>query len=86
VIQAALSDVSAALVTSLPLLGNGEAVIVGEDVSVPMRVRLAQLPLERRPRSNSAPFSRRWQRGDAGMTVLDRIVDDWRGLKSSPKD
>lgn len=79
-IQAALSDVSPALVSSLPLLGNGEAVIVGEGIAVPMRLRLAQLPLNRRPRSNSAQFSRLWQQEeeiDAG--VLSNIVDGWRG-------
>ena len=81
VIQAALSDVSSALVTSLPLLGNGEAVIVGEGVSVPMRLRLTQLPSERRPRSNSSSFSRRWQNDEADLGVLESIVDSWRGLK-----
>lgn len=83
VIQAALSDVSSALVSSLPLLGNGEAVIVGEGVSVPMRVRMAQLPPERRPRSNSALFSRRWQEEEVGRSVLERIVDDWRGREAA---
>lgn len=81
VIQAALSDVSSALVSSLPLIGNGEAVIVGEGIAVPMRVRLAQLPADRRPRSNSAQFSRLWQEEDAGHEILDRVVDDWRGVK-----
>ena len=81
VIQAALSDGSPALVTSLPLLGNGEAVIVGEGVAVPMRLRLAQLAPERRPRSNSAPFSQCWQEEDAGADLLDHIVDSWRGLR-----
>jgi energy-coupling factor transporter ATP-binding protein EcfA2 len=81
VIQAALSDVSSALVTSLPLLGNGEAVIVGEGVSVPMRLHLAQLPPDRRPRSSSSSFSRRWQNDEADLSVLESIVDCWRGLK-----
>ncbi len=80
VIQAALSDVSAALVSSLPLLGNSEAVIIGEGVAVPMRVRLAQLPPDRRPRSNSAQFSRLWQKEEIEISVLDRIVGEWRGV------
>ena len=79
VIQAALSDVSAALVSSLPLLGNSEAVIIGEGVAVPMRVRLSTLPLDRRPRSNSAQFSRLWQHDDMDRAPLDRIVEEWRG-------
>lgn len=78
-IQAALSDVSPALVNSLPLLGNGEAVIVGEGIAVPMRLRLAQLPPDRRPRSNSAKFSRLWQQEEVSGQVLADIVDSWRG-------
>ena len=77
-IQAALSDVSTALVNSLPLLGNGEAVVVGEGVVVPMRVCLAQLPPVQRPRSNSAKFSDVWQHEGVGVEVLFRIVDGWR--------
>lgn len=79
VIQAALSDVSPALVTSLPLLGNGEAVIVGEGIAVPMRLRLQQLPPDRRPRSNSAKFSGLWQQDEVDEGALRRIVDEWRG-------
>ena len=78
-IQAALSEVSPALVSSLPLLGNGEAVIVGEGVAVPMRLRLSQLPPDRRPRSHSARFSRLWQQEDVTADTLLGIVDDWRG-------
>ena len=78
-IQAALSDVSPALVSSLPLLGSGEAVIVGEGIAVPMRLRLDQLPVERRPRSNSAQFSRLWQEEEVDGHVLGQIVDGWRG-------
>jgi len=80
VIQAALSDVSAALVSSLPLLGNCEAVVVGEGVAVPMRLRLTELEPERRPRSNSAQFSRLWQRDGTETNILDRVVKEWRGL------
>ncbi len=80
VIQAALSDASAALVGSLPLLGNGEAIVVGEGVSVPMRLHLARLAPERRPRSNSAQFSRLWQLNASQSPVLDQVVALWRGI------
>jgi len=81
IIQATMSDASSALFTSLPLLGNGESIAVGEGVSVPMRVRMATLPPEERPRSSSASFSDRWQLDDAPVSVLDRIVECWRGQK-----
>lgn len=79
VIQAALPEASSALVGSLPLLSNGEAVVVGEGVAVPMRVRLTKLDPSRQPRSNSARFSEAWQQEEPDEKVLERVVDAWRG-------
>jgi DNA helicase HerA-like ATPase len=78
IIQASLSDTIGGLMSSLPLLGNAEAVVVGEGVPVPMRVRFDELPPDQRPRSNSAKFSARWQADEASRSVLDRIVRLWR--------
>lgn len=83
IIQAALSDAASPLVTSLPLLGNGEALVVGEGVSVPMRLRLAALPPNERPRSGSASFSTRWKDQNVPVNLLDQIVEGWRGQKTS---
>jgi len=82
IIQATMSEASTTLFTSLPLLGNGEAVAVGEGVSVPMRLRIASLPEDERPRSSSAFFSTRWQRDDVKVGFLDKIVASWRGQKT----
>jgi DNA helicase HerA-like ATPase len=81
IIQATMSDASTVLFTSLPLLGNGEAIAVGEGVSVPMRLRMSLLPVSERPRSSSAAFSSRWQKDDVTPGFLDRIVASWRGQK-----
>jgi DNA helicase HerA-like ATPase len=81
IIQATMSEASTALFTALPLLGNGEAVAVGEGVSVPMRLRILSLPVLERPRSSSASFSQRWQRDDVKPGFLDKIVASWRGQK-----
>lgn len=82
IIQAVLSDAASPLVTSLPLLGNGEALVVGEGVSVPMRLRLGALPPAERPRSGSASFSTRWQDMNVPVSLLDQIVECWRGQKT----
>lgn len=79
VIQAALPEASSALVGSLPLLSNGEAVVVGEGVAVPMRVRLTKLDPNRQPLSNSARFSEAWQQDEPDAKMLERVVDAWRG-------
>jgi DNA helicase HerA-like ATPase len=81
IIQATMSDATTALFTSLPLLGNGEAIAVGEGVSVPMRLRIASLPSHERPRSSSAAFSSRWQKDDIRPGFLDKLVANWRGQK-----
>lgn len=83
IISATLSDAAQPLVTSLPLLGNGEALVVGEGVSVPMRVRLASLPTGERPRSGSASFSTRWKDQNLPSDLLAQIVEGWRGQKNA---
>jgi DNA helicase HerA-like ATPase len=82
IIQATMSEASTALFTSLPLLGNGEAIAVGEGVSVPMRMRISSLPQLERPRSSSASFSSRWQSDDVRPGFLEKIVASWRGQKT----
>jgi hypothetical protein len=82
IVEATMSEASTALFTSLPLLGNGEAIAVGEGVSVPMRLRIASLPASERPRSSSASFSSRWQEDDVRPGLLDKIVANWRGQKT----
>ncbi|HME27262.1 MAG TPA: DUF87 domain-containing protein [Acetobacteraceae bacterium] len=78
IIRATLSDGSSALFSALPILGNSEAIAVGEGVSVPMRLCMAQLPAAERPRSSSAAFSMHWQ-ADETATALDVAVGNWRG-------
>lgn len=80
IIQACLSEASSATFSTLPFLGNGEAIGIGEGVPVPMRLRLALLPDDERPRSRSALFSERWRQVDDGAVVeLDKFVGALRG-------
>lgn len=78
IIQAALSEASSTLTNALPLLGTAEAIVVGEGVPVPMRIRFDELPPNERPRSNSAPFSAHWQDDSKSRGILDRVVGTWR--------
>ncbi|MCZ6848092.1 MAG: ATPase, partial [Alphaproteobacteria bacterium] len=66
------------LLDSLPTLRTGEAIVVGEGVSVPVRVRFDILPDERKPLSGTASFSSAWQNDDKDESFVAEIVDRWR--------
>jgi hypothetical protein len=67
----------------LPTLRNQEAIISGEGVSLPMRVRFQDLAPGHRPRSDGAEFSKVWRAGggppgsdDSGL--VEEGVRRWR--------
>lgn len=77
-----LPDGSDWMISALPALGTGEGLVFGEGVSVPMRVRFTELPVERQPASQSPAFSRIWsdtERSDEG--VVEQTVARWRALR-----
>ena len=77
-VRRALPDSAAGLLTALPALRTQEAVVVGEGVSLPMRIRFAHLPEERRPRSTTAPFSSAWQDEVDPTLQVDQVIRRWR--------
>ncbi len=75
---AAVSDSAGNLLSFLPAMGTGEAMVFGESVSLPMRVRLDVLPQALRPHSHSASFCEIWTRDDEPWGSLDNIISYWR--------
>jgi len=73
-----LPDGLGGMLASLPSLRRQEAVVIGEGVAVPMRIRFDTLAPEDQPRSNSAHFSRDWQTDSAGDEFLQDGVRRWR--------
>jgi len=67
-----------AMLTALPGLPTQQAIISGEGVPLTMRIRFADLPEDRRPRSEGAEFSDAWQRDSAGEEFRDEAVWRWR--------
>lgn len=64
------------------LVGNCEAIAIGEGVRVPMRLRFDALPEAERPRSNAARFSERWTAtGDDDQDELAKLVATLRGRR-----
>jgi DNA helicase HerA-like ATPase len=79
IIQANLAEASPSMFSALPFLGNSEAIVIGEGVPVPMRLRFADLPEGERPQSHSASFSERWRQGAApAPAVLTGAVQGLR--------
>ena len=77
IVRSAVPESCYGLLNFLPALGNGEAIAVGEGVSVPMRISLSVLPAERRPRSATASFTEAWTSEVDGGRV-EKTVERWR--------
>lgn len=80
-LRAAVPDASTSLLSCLPSLGLGEAIAVGEGVPMPTRIRFDALPRDSVPRSISASFSDGWSVELEDVTLIDRIVDQWRAQR-----
>ena len=82
-LRAAMSEATGGLIDSLPSLGNGEAVAVGEGVAVPMRLVFNQLEEGKMPHSGTAKFSAAWRDGDGTEESLKEVVARWRQSAAS---
>ncbi|HEX3885094.1 MAG TPA: DUF87 domain-containing protein [Stellaceae bacterium] len=78
IVRGALPEASHGLMNFLPALRNGEAIAVGEGVSMPMRICFAPLPEENQPRSSTASFARAWSTDIADRTAVAQTIDRWR--------
>jgi uncharacterized protein len=80
-VRSAAPESSYGLLNFLPALRNAEMIAIGEGVSLPMRIRLAQLPVERRPKSASGSFVEAWQ-SERDEACVEETVERWRwGLR-----
>jgi hypothetical protein len=77
IVRGSVPEASHGLMNFLPALRNGEAIAVGEGVSVPMRICFDLLPEDCRPKSATASFSAAWsQDNDTGL--VEQVVERWR--------
>ena len=80
-VATALPDAAQGMLATLPMLRNQEAIISGEGVSMPMRVRFDELPAACRPRSEGAEFSKAWRSGQdasSATNLVEEGVRRWR--------
>jgi uncharacterized protein len=77
-VKKAMPEGAGGLLAALPALHNREAIVVGEGVSVPMRITFDELDRECRPRSGSASFAEAWEYDSLDRSFLDETIDRWR--------
>lgn len=81
-VKSATSESGVALLDFLPVLGRAEAVVMGEGVPLPLRIRFDELDRAGGlPNGQSAPFSEVWSQPAAGSHDLDDIVANWRAQR-----
>jgi DNA helicase HerA-like ATPase len=74
-----LPEAAMGLLNSLPALRVQEAVVVGEGVTLPMRIRFRNLPPEQRPLSDTAVFSESWQNDQQPeWDLIYETIERWR--------
>ncbi len=78
IIRGTVADNAYGLLDFLPLLGNGEAIVIGDAVSMPVRVRFDRLPENARPQSMTARFSEAWRSPSVDHAFIAEVVDRWR--------
>jgi hypothetical protein len=66
------------LLDFLPLLGDREAIILGQGVSMPMRIRFDDLGKRNVPKNMNTGFSKSWKAPSMDRDELDDIVARWR--------
>ena len=79
--KSALPDAVAGLADALPALRTGEAIVVGEAVTLPTRVRIDQP--NPRPEADDPPLIS-WRNPESANLVSGAIAR-WRGVESKEK-
>jgi hypothetical protein len=66
------------MLSALPSLPTQQAIVSGDGVRVPTRIRFDDLDKERRPHSDGATFSEAWQTDAANRDFIERGIRRWR--------
>jgi DNA helicase HerA-like ATPase len=66
------------LIDNLPLLGDREAIILGQAAPMPMRIRFHELVNVDVPKCRHLGFSHAWKSSNIDRPMLDKIVSQWR--------
>ena len=83
-LRAGISDAAASLLEFMPTMGAGEAVVFGEGVALPTRIKFDLLPADEQPRSSTASFTKNWAKDLPDDTFLHEVVSRWRAQTYNP--
>jgi DNA helicase HerA-like ATPase len=75
-VKSAVPDALAGLIDMLPALRTGEALVLGEAVHIPSRVRFPLV--EPRPRSDDPETAKRWREPRIDNVPYETAVTSWR--------
>ena len=84
-VRDAVPESGLGLLNALPALRMQEAIVVGEGVTVPMRIRFDDLEPEHQPRSGAVSFSKAWRREIDEDGFVAETVTRWRHQTRSDK-
>ncbi|MHA1164714.1 MAG: ATP-binding protein, partial [Alphaproteobacteria bacterium] len=74
-VRAAIFDTAASLLDFLPSMGPREAIVFGDGVTLPGRIRFADLPEHAMPRSRTTSITENWQQDTSGPINLAEVVE-----------
>ncbi len=77
-VRTTLPDSAGGLLAALPALHAGEAIAVGEGVTVPMRLCFDTLEESCRPKSGTASFSEAWETDHIDDWFIEETIKRWR--------
>jgi DNA helicase HerA-like ATPase len=74
----AMPDAAQTMLSALSSMPTQQALVSGEGVRLPMRIRMDDLPSERRPHSEGAAFSTEWLDDRSGGVLREQGIKRWR--------
>jgi hypothetical protein len=78
VVRANTNEGALDLLEFLPLLGDREAIVLGQGAIMPMRIRFRNLDVGTMSKSSSPSFSQAWQHSGIDHAMLETVVARWR--------
>ena len=75
ILRAAIFDTAAGFLDFLPSMGTREAIVFGDGVPLPGRIKFDDLPEHAMPRSRNPRFTEKWNTVDRGEGYLEEVVE-----------